>query len=336
LKTQSVLVVGPSWIGDMVMAQSLFIDLRRRDPRVRIDVVAPSWSRSILARMPEVRHAIEVGVRHGQLGLMLRRRVGRNLRSRRYDRAIVLPRSLKAALVPYFAGIPLRTGYRGEARYGLINDMRRLDRSLLPQTVQRFVALGNPEDPALPPHTPQPRLTIDEANRRRVIESLGLLLDQPIVALVPGAQYGPSRRWPAERFGELASRLEREGFRIWIFGGEADRDAGREILARCGDGAQDLTGQTQLEDVVDLISLAQTVVTNDTGLMHVASAAGARIVAVYGATTPECTPPLTENKRVIYRAVDCSPCPARRCPFGHYRCLREIEPAEVLEAVHAP
>ena len=139
------------------MAQSLFISLRRRDPELRIDVVAPRWSRAILARMPEVRDAIEVGVLHGELGLFVRRRVGRQLRSRAYDRAIVLPRSLKAALVPFFARIPRRTGYRGESRFGLINDMRRLDRELLPRTVQRFVALGQSRDEALPPNTPWPR-----------------------------------------------------------------------------------------------------------------------------------------------------------------------------------
>jgi len=320
----------------MVMAQSLFISLRRRDPRIEIDVVAPRWSRAILARMPEVRDAIEVGVAHGQLGLMVRRRVGKRLVARGYDQAIVLPRSLKSALVPFFARIPHRTGYRGEARYGLINDMRRLDRELLPRTVQRFVTLGQPRDASLPPRTPHPRLTIDEENRRRVLDELGLTLDRPVVALVPGAQYGPSRRWPAERFGALASRLADEGYRIWIFGGEADRDSGQAILGRCRSAAIDLTGRTRLEDVVDLISLAETVVTNDTGLMHVASAAGSRIVAVYGATTPECTPPLTEEKQVIYRGVECSPCPARQCPFGHYRCLREIESDEVLEATLRP
>jgi heptosyltransferase-2 len=332
VKTQRILVVGPSWIGDMVMAQSLFITLRRHDPQVRIDVVAPRWSRAILARMPEVGESIEVGVQHGELGLRKRYAVGKRLRGCGYDRAIVLPRSLKSALLPFFARIPSRTGYRGESRYGLINDMRRLDRSLCPQTVQRFVALGHPPEVPLPPPIPAPRLTLDEESRQRTVKRLGLSGDGPIIGLVPGAQYGSSRRWPAERFGELARRLADEGYRIWIFGSAADREAAQAILDCCSANVTDLTGRTELEEVVDLISLAQVVVTNDTGLMHVAGAVGTRVVVVYGATTPEHTPSLAAQNRMIYRDIECSPCSARICPLGHNRCLTEIEADQVFEA----
>jgi len=319
----------------MVMAQSLFITLRRRDPESRIDVVAPRWSRAILARMPEVADAIEVGVQHGELGLRKRYRVGQSLRGRRYDQAIVLPRSLKAALLPFFARIPRRTGYRGESRYGLINDMRPLDRSLCPQTVQRFVALGQPAGDPVPPPIPSPRLTLDEGSRERAVSRLGLSGDGPLIGLVPGAQYGTSRRWPAERFGELAGKLVREGYRVWIFGSAADSEAAQTILSHCTGNVLDLTGRTELEEVVDLISLPQAVVTNDTGLMHVAGAVGTRVVVVYGATTPEHTPSLADESRMIYRGIECSPCSARICPFEHNRCLTEIGTDEVFEALRA-
>lgn len=317
----------------MVMAQSLFITLRRRNPEMRIDVVAPLWSRAILARMPEVAEAIEVGVQHGELGLGKRLEVGKRLRDRGYDQAIVLPRSWKSALVPFFARIPRRTGYRGESRYGLINDTRALDRSLCPQTVQRFVSLGQTVGEPVPPSIPPPRLIVDEENRERAVRRLGLSGDGPVVGLVPGAQYGSSRRWPAERFGELAGRLVTEGCRVWIFGSSADRELAQTILARCTGTVLDLTGRTELEEVVDLISLPSVVVTNDTGLMHVAGAVGTSVMVVYGATTPEHTPSLAEQSRMIYRGIECSPCTARICPFGHNRCLTEIATDEVFEAV---
>jgi heptosyltransferase-2 len=331
---RSVLVVGPSWIGDMVMAQSLFISLQRRYAGIAIDAVAPGWSRGVVGRMPQVRESIEVPVEHGELGLAVRRSVGRRLRSKSYDRAIVLPRSLKSALVPFFAGIPVRTGYRGELRYGLINDMRLLDRSVLKQTVQQFVALGQPAGEPLPPHTPRPRLVVDELRRVRLLEELGLGdAGRPVVALVPGARYGPSKRWPPEHYGDLAARLVERGRQVWIFGSKADGEAAQAIRWKSGGKAVDLTGRTRLEDVVDLFSIVQTVVTNDTGLMHVASAVGARVVAIYGSTSPECTPPLTDLAEVLYLGLECSPCGERRCPLTHYRCVRDIRPADVLAAV---
>lgn len=317
----------------MVMAQSLCIDLHRQHPGIEIDVVSPSWSRGIVARMPEVRDAVEVPVEHGELGLAVRRRVGRELRSRGYDRAIVLPRSLKAALVPFFAGIPRRTGYRGELRYGLINDMRPFDGRRVPQTVQRFVALGRPRDSPLPPDTPHPRLVVAEANLIHVLGLLGLDRERPIVCLVPGARYGPSKQWPAEHFGDLAQGLDGRGYQVWICGSKADREAARVIRERAQERPIDLTGRTKLEDVVDLFSIAEQVVTNDTGLMHIASAVGARVVALYGSTTPECTPPLTDDKHVIYLDLECSPCGERRCPLGHYKCLRDVSADRVLGAI---
>jgi len=331
-----VLVVGPSWVGDMIMAQSLFISLRRHDPEVRIDVLAPSWSHPILARMPQVRDAIEMPVPHGVLGLGVRWAVSRSLRARRYDRAIVLPRSLKSALAPFFARVPRRTGYRGEARYGLLNDVRPLNKALLTQTVQRFVALGQPRGGSLPPPVPHPCLDVDETNRSRLVAELGLQLDRPVVACIPGAAYGPSKRWPEEYFGELVRRLRDDGRQVWLLGGESDRETGQRIQQLSGGSAVDLTGRTRLEDVVDLLSLCEVAVTNDSGLMHVAGAVGARVVALYGSSTPAYTPPLTERGEVLYLDLDCSPCFERRCPLQHQRCLRDLGPERVLEATLRP
>lgn len=293
----------------MVMLQSLCIALKQRFPDCSIDVLAPEWSGPLLARMPEVRAAIELPTKHGEFGFGARRRLGHSLRGR-YDWAIVTPRSWKKALVPFFAHVPRRTGYRGEWRYGLINDMRPLDKKLLPLAVQRYVALGLERDAALPPSVPRPALRVDAANRERLLAKLGLNSSKPVIAMAPGAE-GSGKRWPAGRYAELAKRLIGRGKQVWVFGSAKERELGEQIEGVAGTGVANLCGRTRLEDVVDLVSLAEIVVTNDSGLMHVAAAVGARIVVIYGASSPDYTPPLTD-KAVILRASPNSDGPARR------------------------
>lgn len=322
-----ILIVGPSWVGDMVMAQSLFKLLKARRPETPIDVLAPGWSLPIIARMPEVRAGIVAPGGHGEVSIGDRRRLGIALREKGYGQAIVLPRSLKAALVPWFARIPRRTGIRGEMRFGLINDMRPFDRRLLDQTVKRFVALGLEPGESVG-NIPQPVLSVSPERQQASIERLSLAIDRPVVAMMPGAEYGPAKCWPIEYFRALARMLGAAGLAVWVFGSARDRAAGAEIAA---DGkARDLCGLTELEEVVDLLAACRYAVTNDSGLMHVAAAVGTRVIALYGSTTPDFTPPLTGDARIHYLRLDCSPCFQRQCPLGHLRCLREIRPAAVF------
>lgn len=309
----------------MVMAQSLYMSLRQRHDAV-IDVLAPAWSGPLLQRMPEVRRHIELPLRHGEFGLGSRYRLGRELRVEGYDQAIIIPRSFKAALTPYFAAIPRRTGYKGEMRYGLINDMRPLDKSVLTQTVQRYVALGLERGAPLPPGpVPQPRLEIDGPNQRRLLEEWGLSLDKPIVGFMPGAEYGPAKRWPPESFARLAQRIIDSGRQVWLFGADKDRAVCDDIAAVVGRAELvNLAGKTRLEDAIDLIALVEMAITNDSGLMHIAAAVGRQVIAIYGSSSPAYTPPLTGQAQVVYLDLDCSPCFERECPLGHYRCLREI------------
>lgn len=330
---QKILVVGPAWVGDMVMAQSLYMSLRERHADALIDVLAPAWSGPILKRMPEVRRHIKLPLVHGQFGLGTRYRLGRELRGEHYDQAVIIPRSFKAALPPFFARIPRRTGYKGEMRYGLINDMRPLDKSVLTQTVQRYVALGLERNAALPPASiPQPRLEVDEQNQRRLLDALGLSLNRPVVGFMPGAEYGPAKCWPQENFAHLAQRLIEQGKQVWLFGSERDWPVCEDIAAVV-DRAElvNLAGKTRLEDAIDLIALVETAVTNDSGLMHIAAATGRKVIAIYGSSSPEYTPPLTDKAEVVYLGLDCSPCFERECPLGHYRCLREITVDRVLD-----
>jgi len=327
------LIVGPSWVGDMVMAQSLFKTLKQREPAAEIDVIAPQWSVPVIERMPEVRRGIGLPIGHGEFGLGERRAIGHGLRGGQYDHALILPRSFKSALVPWFAKVPKRTGYRGEMRFGLLNDIRPLDKTVLDQTVKRFVALGL-DYGEVPQTIPQPQLTIDSANQQQLIAEHSLDVAIPVVAMMPGASYGPAKCWPLEYFAELAAQLTAKGFAVWVLGSGGDAAAGEQIAAG-NPAVRNLCGKTRLEDTVDLLGLCRTAVTNDSGLMHVAAAAGIHVIAMYGSSTPAYTPALTDKKTIHYLDMDCSPCFKRECPLGHLNCLREIRVADVAGSVSA-
>jgi heptosyltransferase-2 len=329
-----ILVVGPSWVGDMVMAQSLFKVLVENNPGVAVDVLAPGWSRPLLERMPEVAEAIDMPLGHGQLELKSRWRLGRSLRERRYDQAILLPNSLKSALVPYWAKIPKRTGWVGEMRYGLVNDIRRLDKTRLTMTVQRFVALAYAGDYAGIPEIPIPELQVDAAGVVSALEALGLERGAaPLLLLCPGAEYGPAKRWPERYYGELAAEMIGQGWSVWLCGSEKDRQVCAEVNRVAADRCVDLSGRTSLAQAVDLMSLADTVVSNDSGLMHVAAALNRPLVALYGSSDPGFTPPLNPRSRVLNLGLDCSPCFKRECPEGHLRCLTDIKVEQVVRTV---
>lgn len=327
---KKILVVGPSWIGDMVMAQSLFITLKNKYPDCVIDVVAPEWSIPLIERMPEINKAISLPVKHKQLALTKRFKIGRSLRAENYQTAIIIPRSYKSALVPFFAKIPERIGFRGEMRYGILNDIHSLDKTILKQTVQRYVSLGFDRDLLQPPEILFPRLLIRNKNRDELLSKYKLSVDKAIIGLMPGAEYGSAKKWPY--FNKLARALVDNGYQVWVFGSAKDYSYGNEI------GQQDrnifnLCGKTELVDVVDLISLCKKVVCNDSGLMHVAAAVNIPLVAIYGSSTPDYTPPLSTKAKIHYLGLDCSPCFKRECPLGHTDCLNNIKYDVVLNSV---
>jgi heptosyltransferase II len=322
----------------MVMAQALYKLLRLQNADVEIHVVAPPWSLPVLERMPEVARGIELAVGHGELGLGRRLTLARRLRSARYTRAIVLPRSAKAALVPWLARIPLRTGFRGEWRYGLLNDVRVLE-TRFDQTVKRFLALGVERDAPVPVPLPKelkPRLRSDRKNLERLRAAHGLVPEARLAALMPGAEYGPAKRWPAVHYGALAAALAGTSTDVVVLGSAKERAIGDEVAARAASArVRNLCGATSLADVVDLLAASDVAVSNDSGLMHVAAAAGAPVVAIYGSSSPKFTPPLTDDAAVVSIDIECSPCFERECPLKHLKCLKDLTPATVLRAVEA-
>ncbi|OGA28905.1 MAG: lipopolysaccharide heptosyltransferase II [Betaproteobacteria bacterium RIFCSPLOWO2_02_FULL_68_150] len=314
-----ILVVAPNWIGDALMAQPLLARLREKLPDLRIDVLAPAWVAPVLRRMPEVGEVIETAFRHGALELRARWRLGRGLRARHYDQALVLPNSWKSALPPFFADIPLRSGYVGESRFGLLNLVYR---SKDPGASMALHYAQLSEKPGKAPREPLPQtgLNVDAAIAEATAQRFGLAGRYAV--LCPGAEYGPAKRWPG--FAELAGRLR---LPVVLLGSVKDR-------ATCaGIGGRNLAGETTLEEAIELIACADFVVSNDSGLMHVAAAVGTPQVALFGSSSPVHTPPLSERARVVWLGLDCSPCYARECPLGHLRCLREIPVERVLEEI---
>jgi len=319
----------------MVLAHSLFQVLRQRDPGATIDVLAPAWTLPLLARMPEVHEGIALAFGHGELKLGARWHLGKQLRGRSYDRAIMLPNSLKSAIVPFAARVPTRTGFVGELRYGWLNDARPLDKRRLPRTVDRFVALGIGRDEPLPP-VPNPVLRADSANALAALARLDHERpDGPVLGLCPGAEYGVAKRWPPESYAEVARIMLDRGWQVWLFGSDKDRPVTQDIQARSGGRCLDLGGRTSLADAIDLMSLTRTVVTNDSGLMHVAAAVGAEVIAIYGSSDPGHTPPMSDKATVLYLGLGCSPCFERDCPLGHLNCLLELKPVRVLTELDA-
>ena len=340
----NILVIGPSWVGDMVMAQSLFKELVRLYPSANIDVLAPDACRPLLERMPEVRDPLKMPLGHGAVELKIRWKLGRSLKSRNYDWAILLPNTLKSALIPFFAGIPRRTGWRGEMRYFLLDDLRVLDETRYGLMVERFVALAHEPNMPLPDVLPKPRLLYHDGAREAVINKLGLdVNDRPVLALCPGAEFGEAKRWPGDKYAEVAAEKIEEGWQVWLLGSPKDRkgsdDIYNELNAEQKNSCFNLCGKTNLTEVVDLMSLADAVVSNDSGLMHIAAAVDVKTIALFGLSDPLRTAPYGDKHIVIRTGIDCSPCwsihnlgiGVVRCVHPENICMKEISVDRVFQ-----
>ncbi|MEN9434200.1 MAG: hypothetical protein RLZZ422_1789 [Pseudomonadota bacterium] len=314
----------------MMMAQSLFMALKQQYPSLVIEVLAPQWSLPLLAVMPEVSEGIELPFQHGELNLKGRYQLAQQLKARQYDWAIVLPNSFKSALIPFWAGIPKRTGFKGELRYGLLNDRRELDKQQLPMTVMRFVALAYP-----PNHYPIeysfPSINLSADQLKKILNQFRLDNTRPILTLCPGAEYGEAKRWPANYFATVAEQMLAKGWQVLLLGSQKDQEVCNTITAQVLHAdLQSLAGQTSLLEALTLLALSTKVLSNDSGLMHMAAAVGTPVIALYGSTDPSFTPPLHPDAKIVSLGLDCSPCFKRTCPLGHMNCLNQLLPTHVL------
>ena len=332
-----VLIVGPSWVGDMVMSQALYKALKETNPLTSISVLARSTLKPLLERMPEVDEILNSDFAHGELRLSERKQFGMNLQDGNFNRAFILPLSFKSALIPWHAKIPNRIGWRGEWRNILLTDCRKLDKKAYPLMVQRFIGLAYPESTQPPDDLFFPKLLPKEPNEEFKYSRTNLSRKKNVLAICPGAEFGKSKQWPAAYFAEIATRVLKKGWGVWIFGSSNDRSVADLILGNIGeefrDSYIDLVGKTDLSEAIDLLSLVSVVLSNDSGLMHVAAALGKNVIGLYGSTSPDFTPPLSNSKKLISTDIECRPCFERECRFGHLRCLTEIKPERVLDAI---
>lgn len=341
----NILIIGPSWVGDMMMSHSLYQTLKMEYPQCEIDVLAPNWCKPLLARMPEVRNALTMPIGHGAFNLAERYKIGKSLKNK-YDMAIVLPNSWKSALIPFFANIPVRRGWVGESRYFLLNDVRR-NKKAYPMMVERYAALGY-EKGEIPSSVyldiPKPYLRVEPSAVEKTKEIFTALLapteNRAAVGFCPGAEFGPAKRWPHYHYAKLAEMLIEKGYAVHLFGSAKDEEVGGQIRSALPESLQrycvNLAGKTELNQAVDLISDCAAVVTNDSGLMHIAAALKRPLVALYGPTSPEYTPPLSDNA-VIIRLIQGGLIKIRKGDGeqGYHQSLIDIQPEKVMEKLTA-
>lgn len=314
----------------MVMAHTLVQTLACTC--IEVHMAAPRSTLSVAARMVEVAETHLLDFAHGHWNLRGRLAVARELRSKSFATAYVLPNSWKSALIPFFAGIPRRVGWVGGARYGLINHRPSYPVESLPLMIERFIALAHPltERPEQP--YPTPSLTSDKDNVQRLCQELKLSVNKPVVALCPGAEFGPAKQWPAEHFAAVAQEADAQGKVVWLLGSNKDADICQKIYEEAPQSIN-LAGKTSLVDVIDLLSIASQVVSNDSGLMHIAAAVGVPVVGLFGSTSPDFTPPLGSFASVVQLDMSCRPCFQRSCPLGHTNCLQQLAPEQVIRTM---
>ncbi len=324
------LLVAPAWVGDAVMSEPLIRQIAAHD-QAPVDILAPPWVAPLYERMPNVGNVIPAPFAHGRLDLKARWHLGQTLRAQAYQNAYVLPNSLKSALPIFFAGILNRIGFTGESRYGLINRRQKLDKQKLPRMVDRFLALGPTATSGSDADIPQ--LTAKPGSLEALISKLGLATPNRLAVLCPGAEFGPAKRWPAEHFATLAQVLDQSGYTVWTIGSAKDKEAGVAIESLSNGLAINLCGRTKLADAIDLMSAADIVVSNDSGLMHVAAALQRPLIALFGSSSPLFTPPLSKQVAILQHTVPCSPCFARTCRYGHLDCLTKLLPESVMTSI---
>ena len=338
-----ILIIAPNWIGDAVMSQPLLATLKVIYPQSQIDVLASPWVAPIYRACTEVHQVLEARLEHQQLQWGLRKQLAKQLESNRYDACFILPNSLKSALIPWLANIPLRIGYRGEMRFGLINlSLDNPSKTNRPPMVNHYLALCNVMDHSKEVDTNQaadPKLNISPTAKQSVSAKLqaAAIDEKSIYVLCPGAEYGVTKRWPTGHFASLAQHLinNEPNANIILLGGKGDHALGESIKAGAGNDLQiyNWCGKTSLDEAIALIGASKALVSNDSGLMHIGAALKIPQVAIFGSSDPHHTPPLSDKAKVLWLNLACSPCHKKECPLGHLKCLNDILPNTVLDAI---
>tara|TARA_S200000501_G_scaffold76753_2_gene68576 strand:- start:1734 stop:2726 length:993 start_codon:yes stop_codon:yes gene_type:complete len=328
MPTQKLLIIPQNWLGDIVMSQTLLKKIKSNNPKTSIDILVNSSLKNLVERMPEINKVIILDCNHRELGLFKRLRLAKEIKKSSYDRSIVLSRSLKSSLIPYFAKIPIRTGELGELRYLLINDLKEFSKESRRKTASRYISMYSDNNEKLSENY-YPSLDSNSENIKNLSEKYDLKKDKKVIIFAPGAAFGPSKMWPVNKFRELGKKLNND-FKILILGSNNEKSIGNDIVTN--KNMVNLCGKTSIADAVDLMHISKFCVSNDSGLMHLAAATNTKSISIYGSTSPDFTPPLTKNKDIHYKGMSCSPCFEKKCKYGHYNCLVDIHSDDVFKS----
>lgn len=328
MPTQKLLIIPQNWLGDIVMSQTLLKKIKSNNPKTSIDILVNSSLKNLVERMPEINKVIILDCNHRELGLFKRLRLAKEIKKSSYDRSIVLSRSLKSSLIPYFAKIPIRTGELGELRYLLINDLKEFSKESRRKTASRYISMYSDNNEELSENY-YPSLDSNSENIKNLSEKYDLKKDKKVIIFAPGAAFGPSKMWPVNKFRELGKKLNND-FKILILGSTNEKSIGNDIVTN--KNMVNLCGKTSIADAVDLMHISKFCVSNDSGLMHLAAATNTKSISIYGSTSPDFTPPLTKNKDIHYKGMSCSPCFEKKCKYGHYNCLVDIHSDDVFKS----
>ena len=328
MPTQKLLIIPQNWLGDIVMSQTLLKKIKSNNPKTSIDILVNSSLKNLVERMPEINKVIILDCNHRELGLFKRLRLAKEIKKSSYDRSIVLSRSLKSSLIPYFAKIPIRTGELGELRYLLINDLKEFSKESRRKTASRYISMYSDNNEKLSENY-YPSLDSNSENIKNLSEKYDLKKDEKVIIFAPGAAFGPSKMWPVNKFRELGKKLNND-FKILILGSNNEKSIGNDIVTN--KNMVNLCGKTSIADAVDLMHISKFCVSNDSGLMHLAAATNTKSISIYGSTSPDFTPPLTKNKDIHYKGMSCSPCFEKKCKYGHYNCLVDIHSDDVFKS----
>ena len=324
---KKILIIPQNWLGDIVMSQTLLKKVKSENPNATIDILVNSTFKSLVERMPEINEAIILDCEHKEFGFFKRLSLAKKIKGN-YDQSIVLSRSIKSALIPYLARIPIRTGELGESRYVLINDLRKFTKEDRRKTAFRYVSMFTKKEEVLDEKY-YPSLKSDPEKIKILSGKYKIDSEKKIIIFAPGAAFGPSKMWPVEKFKELGEKLNKDFF-ILVLGSKSEKNIGDQIVTN--KNIINLCGETSITDAVDLMHISEFCVSNDSGLMHLAAATNTKSISIYGATSPELTPPLTSNKQIHYKGLPCSPCFEKICKYGHYNCLVEIQADDVFKS----
>lgn len=328
MPTQKLLIIPQNWLGDIVMSQTLLKKIKSNNPKTSIDILVNSSLKNLVERMPEINKVIILDCNHRELGLFKRLRLAKEIKKSSYDRSIVLSRSLKSSLIPYFAKIPIRTGELGELRYLFINDLKEFSKESRRKTASRYISMYSDNNEELSENY-YPSLDSNSENIKNLSEKYDLKKDKKVIIFAPGAAFGPSKMWPVNKFRELGKKLNND-FKILILGSNNEKSIGNDIVTN--KNMVNLCGKTSIADAVDLMHISKFCVSNDSGLMHLAAATNTKSISIYGSTSPDFTPPLTKNKDIHYKGMSCSPCFEKKCKYGHYNCLVDIHSDDVFKS----